>query len=57
MASSLGHSHKLKILLPFLYIEFEHLKGRRNFYCRHKTIKKTNKYIKEKQVNSFNDIF
>ena len=28
MASSLGHSHKLKILLPFLYIEF---KGRKEF--------------------------
>ena len=31
MAPSLGHSHKLKICLPFLYIEFEHLKGQRNF--------------------------
>ena len=45
MASSLGHSHKLKICLPFLYIEFEYLKGPRNFYCCHKTIKKTNRKI------------
>ena len=45
MASSLGHSHKLKILLLFLYIEFERLKGQRNFYCSHKTIKKTNTKI------------
>ena len=45
MASSLGHSHKLKFLLPFLYTEFEHLKGQWNFYCSHKTIKKTNTKI------------
>ena len=56
MASSLGHSHKLNIFYClFFYIEFEHLKGQRNFYCRHKTIKKTN--IKEKQMRSFNEIF